>query len=120
MGSNLNCCNSDSRPVLVERPLQGLSILKQIRKRELAGDSGEVENELSEEVVQLDQEDAVEQIVFEVETSEVGQIEEKPVLFEIPVNLVNACEKYYKFDLTPLGIKKIINEKIGMVGTKGL
>jgi len=34
--------------------------------------------------------------------------------------MINACEKHYKLDLTPLGIKKIINEKIGMVGTKGL
>ena len=44
----------------------------------------------------------------------------KATLFKIPANMVNDCEKQYKLDLTPLGIRKIINKKISECGQKGL
>ena len=38
--------------------------------------------------------------------------EKAPRIFTIPANMVNECERYYKLDLTPLGIKKHINETL--------
>lgn len=46
--------------------------------------------------------------------------EEPIVPYTIPANMINACEKHYKFDLTPLSMKKIVNNKMALVNRRGL